>query len=147
MYATTADMIARFDRPENPELTQLIPVADTTPAEVDTRRLAVVLAEASGEMDAYLGSRNSLPLSGIGADQAANLSRICCDIARYRLWDDRASDEVRRRYDDALKFLQGVASGTILLSASGTGGTTSIAQATLDAQPRALTRDTLRGVI
>jgi phage gp36-like protein len=40
----------------------------------------------------------------------AVLTRITCDIARYRLWEDRASDEVRRRYDDAVKLLTHISS-------------------------------------
>lgn len=146
MYASTADMVARFDRPEQPELTQLIPLAGSSPASVDLTRLAEVLAEASGQMDSYLGTRNALPLS-VSAEQAADLKRVCCDIARYRLWDDAASDEVRKRYEDALAFLKAVAAGDVVLGGADTSGAAAIARATLSSQPRRMTRDSLNGVI
>jgi phage gp36-like protein len=57
--------------------------------------IEAALAEASGQMDLYIGTRNTLPLSGLTEGQTADLARIACDIARYRLYADRATEEVR----------------------------------------------------
>lgn len=117
MYATVADLIDRFDRPENPELTQLIPDGGNPPA-ADETRLEQVIGEASGQMDLYLGTRHTLPIDGLSDDQSSDLTRLCCDIVRYRLWADAASSEVRQRYEDAMGFLNRVADGRVRL---GTG--------------------------
>jgi phage gp36-like protein len=119
MYTTVADFLARHNRADNPELTQLCPDPDDA-TEPDAVRLAQALTEASGQMDLYLGTHHDLPLTGLSDAQAADLARICCDIARYRLWADQASKEVRQRYDDATAFLEQAASGRIRLGASPT---------------------------
>lgn len=64
--------------------------------------LAAVLADADAEII-------SLVAGGAIIDPAnvpTNLVRIACDIARYRLYSNGAPPEdVRKRYDDAVKFL------------------------------------------
>ncbi|MCL7931789.1 phage protein Gp36 family protein, partial [Halomonas llamarensis] len=40
------------------------------------------------------------------------------DIARYRLYDEHASDQVQKRYDDAVKFLRSVSRGDVKLGIS-----------------------------
>lgn len=109
-YASAADLIDRFGEPE------LVQLTDTTQSGVvDAGRLALELDSASGQMDMYLGARNPLPLTSITQGQASELTRLCCDIARYRLWNDRASDEVRIRYQDAIGVLEMIAKGTLPL--------------------------------
>jgi phage gp36-like protein len=39
------------------------------------------------------------------------LRQIVLDITRFRLWDNRASEEVLRRYENALRWLRDVAAG------------------------------------
>ena len=120
MYATLAQMVARFEAPDDPELTQLTGGGSGL---IDEVRVATALAEASGQMDLYIGTRNALPLSGLAAAHAEELARLACDIARYRLWSDAASEEVRRRYEDAIRILEQIAKGTLVLAFE--GGTTS----------------------
>ncbi|MCK4099992.1 phage protein Gp36 family protein, partial [Acinetobacter radioresistens] len=38
----------------------------------------------------------------------SNLNRMACDIARYRLYYQQPTEEVRNRYKDAIKFLERV---------------------------------------
>jgi len=105
-YATQADLEARFGVDE---LTQL---TDRVNAGVpDAAIVARALSDATAEIDSYLASRYALPLWPV----PTVLARIACDIARYRLWEDRASDEVRRRYEDALRLLEGIAKGILSL--------------------------------
>lgn len=120
-YATSTDLETRFGEAE------MIQLTDTTgTGVVDTARLALELESASGQMDVYLGARHALPLSDITQGQTNDLTRICCDIARYRLWNDAASDEVRLRYQDAIKTLEMIAKGTLpLLTNSQAGSPTS----------------------
>jgi phage gp36-like protein len=39
----------------------------------------------------------------------------CCDITRYRLYKDRASEEVSKRYDEAVAWLTNVSKGIVQL--------------------------------
>lgn len=57
-------------------------------------------------------------------DSAGILVGYCCDIARYQLASDYRilSDEIKLRYDDAIKFLRDVASGKINLGRDSSGG-------------------------
>ena len=76
------------------------------------------LDDASAEMDGYLGRHYQLPLPD---EQRRPLRRIAIDIAVYRLSTDGAAmtKDRRRRYEDALRFLRGVADGRIRLGADG----------------------------
>jgi phage gp36-like protein len=139
-YATLEEMLGRFDRPGNPELSQLTADADGLR---DDARIDEALAEATGQMDLYIGTRYALPLAGLAASQSEELARLCCDIARYRLWADASSEEVRRRYEEALKLLDKIAAGDILLIVPTPGA----GVASASAEPRLMTRAALRGVI
>lgn len=143
MYATLTDLLARHNRADNPELTQLAQNPDD-PDEPHLVRLEQVLTEASGQMDLYLGTRHTLPIAGLSDAQAGDLSRLCCDIARYRLWADAASKEVRQRYEDAIGFLEQAAAGRVRLG----HGEPVIgrARASASGPARALTRSTLSGI-
>lgn len=141
-YATLEEMLARFEREDLPELTQV--TAGVGGVRDDTR-ITTALAEASGEMDLYLGTVHALPLTDLTATQTTEMARLCCDIARYRLWAEAASDEVRRRYDDALKVLAAIAAGKVRLLAPATGGVRG--QAWAQASPRQMSRDQLAGVL
>lgn len=143
MYATIDDLIARFDAPDNPELTQL--TGRTGENGPDLERLDTALMEASGEMDIAIGSRHQLPLDGLGESETAHLTQRCCDIARYRLWADQASEEVRRRYDDARDFLARIGDGRLRLGRT-SGEAATLARATITSTTRAMTRTTLGGI-
>lgn len=122
-YATPAQLVERFDAEY--ELTQLTGAGSGSR---DDERILLALEEASGQMDLYLGTRNALPLSGLGASQTAELERLCCDIARFRLWKDAASEEVRRRYDDAIRVLEQIAAGKVSLAPAGASGAVGAAE-------------------
>lgn len=103
-YATKSSMLARF---VFDELVQLTDLADT--GEIDDLVLFEALQAADAEIDTYLGQRYALPLDNV----PLNLERIACDIARYRLHRDGASESVRQRYTDARAFLRDVAKGAV----------------------------------
>lgn len=100
-YATKQNLIDRFGAEE---LIQLTDRATPPAGVINDTVLNQALADADAEADGYLGARYTLPLASV----PLALKRIAADIARYRLYDNRATDEVRQRYEDAVKFLRDV---------------------------------------
>jgi phage gp36-like protein len=114
VYAAFADLVARYGEAEIAQLTD----RDTPPSGAADEAVAErALLDADAEIDAYLAGRYALPL----ASPPPVLRRVACDIARYRLWDDRASEEVRLRYEDARRLLQAIADGHVALGAAASG--------------------------
>lgn len=105
-YATLADLISRFGE------TEIIQLSDRSgTGAIDSAVVDAKLADASAEVDAYLQGRYTLPLAVV----PLSLKRIAADIARYHLYDDRATEQVTQRYKDAIKFLESVAKGVVQL--------------------------------
>ena len=125
IYATAADMIARYGQLE---LVQLTDLDNIPPSVVDTDRVTLKLADAAAFVDGYVGQVYRLPLSGCAKPATVPggepqyvappvLTRITCDLARYYLHDDLAPEnEVYRRYKAAVKELEQIAAGKALLS-------------------------------
>jgi len=113
-YATKANMIARFGEDEVIALTDRSDIGA-----VDDTVLAGALAEADAEIEPYLASRYSLPLTNV----PKVLAGFACDIARYRLCGAGVTetDEVRNRYKDAIRFLENVMNGKIALGLDAVG--------------------------
>lgn len=101
-YATQADLEARFKQQELIELTD-----EAGAGVIDAAAIAVALADADAEINGYLAGRYSLPL----AQTSDELVRLACDIVRYKLYDTRATEQVKARYDEAIRKLRDVASG------------------------------------
>lgn len=80
----------------------------TTPVEV----LDKAMDDASVEIDGYLGCRYPLPLERT----PPILNKYCVDIAIWNLYSrrhDSAPDVRKKRYENAVRFLEKVASGHI----------------------------------
>ena len=77
----------------------------------DTDAVSAAIAVAVAEADGYLAGRYSLPLPAVPPVLVGRL----CDMARYRLWRDEASDEVRTRYRDAVAWLRDLSAGRAAL--------------------------------
>ena len=73
--------------------------------------------EAASLVDGYLAARYTLPLVNV----PAMVQALTADVARYRLWDERAPEEVRRRYEDALAQLRDLSRGLITLPPDAAG--------------------------
>ncbi|WP_180113384.1 gp436 family protein [Acinetobacter sp. YH12073] len=95
MYATKSDLVARF----GDELEQLLIMLPNVTAVDDA------IQDATEEINGHIGGRYSLPLPNV----PSNLKRMACDIARYRLYFQQPTEEVRKRYEDAISFLKRVA--------------------------------------
>lgn len=77
----------------------------------------VALAAAQAEIDSYLAVRYALPLA---APVPADLVRLTCAVARYRLYGDAVTEAARTDYEDAIKDLRAMAAGSKVLL--GVGG-------------------------
>ncbi|MDC8804219.1 DUF1320 domain-containing protein [Halomonas pacifica] len=105
-YITLQDLQERFSEHE------ILQLADDGTGQVDQDEINRAIEDAGGEIDGYVaGGGYAVPLSPV-----PNIVKsYACDIARYRLYDDAASPQVRERYEDAIKFLRMVARGEVKL--------------------------------
>lgn len=114
-YAVMADMVARFGELEVIQLTDR-----NQDGYIDEDVAAVALADATAEIDAYLG-RFKRPFT----DVPPILKRLCCDIARYRLTAANGvliTEEIRNRYKiDVLDLLRAMAKGDVQLGVDDSG--------------------------
>lgn len=109
MYATQQDIVDRYGEAE------LIVAADHDgDGEADPAVVEKGLADASEEIDTYLGGRYTLPL-----DPAPPiLKRLCVDMALYHMsMPPAVTDEKRKRYEDAVKLLIKISKGEVSLGA------------------------------
>lgn len=117
MYATVADFIAAFGEEEAIALSNL---DDASVETIDSSVIIAALRAASADLDSYLKSAGyGLPLAEIPAvlvDRTVN-------IARYKLDRNRAREEVRQRYLDAIFWCKDLAKGLASLDLSAVTGT------------------------
>jgi phage gp36-like protein len=75
----------------------------------DAAAVVRALDDAASLIDGYLSQRYTLPLPAV----PAFLRTMCIDITLYRLASNPAllSEDARRRYDDALRFLRDIGAG------------------------------------
>lgn len=131
-YATQQDLVHRFGMDELVELTNRSGGGTLDEVVVDK-----ALSDADDAMNAYLASRYSLPLAVV----PGILKRFACDIARYFLYEDKPTEQVQKRYDDALAWLKDVAAGKASIGVDGSGAAPeSAGGAEVDAGERVFTR-------
>lgn len=162
-YATVADLVRRFGELE---LVQLTDLDNIPPSTINVGSVQDKIDDASATIDSYVGQVYRLPLLGCakpvtapgGAVEYAApplLTRIGCDLARYYLHDDLAPEhEVYRRFKDALRDLEKLASGDMQLTCPW-GGSPGVVigvdvqsggnEVWSDFSPRAVTDDSLKG--
>ena len=73
--------------------------------------IAQAVADAQSAIDGYLGGRYGTPLP----TPPAVVKRLACDMARYYLYDDQATETVQKRYDAAIAFFRDVSGGKVSL--------------------------------
>jgi phage gp36-like protein len=103
-YAVQQDLVDRFGQAELAELTDR-----TNGTTIDTAVLGKALQDADDEINGYLAVRYTVPL----ASPPLILKRLACDIARYFLYEDRATEIVTQRYKDAVAYLKDVGAGKV----------------------------------
>ena len=105
-YIVQGDLETRFGSTELAELTDHI-----NGAVIDAEVVGRAIADAEAEIDGYLAARYQLPLVSV----PPVLARIAADIARYRLWADQAGEVVRKRYEDSVRDLKAISSGSVVI--------------------------------
>lgn len=139
-YATTADFILAFGEAETQMLSEL---DEPNSISVDGLVIQRALEDASAEVDSYLSAARIV----FNGDPPLILRNKVCDIARYRLDRNRQREDVRKRYEDAVKFFLDVVRGNASL-----GNTPGTDQPAVQRSSRAIgytgekvfTRDSLR---
>ncbi|MBW4652621.1 MAG: DUF1320 family protein [Kaiparowitsia implicata GSE-PSE-MK54-09C] len=138
-YATVALFIQAFGEQEAIELSAL---DDATAEAVVEPVIDRALDDASSLIDSYIGSRYRLPLPST----PTVLIPKCLDIARYRLDRTRARDDVRLRYEDAIRWLEQITKGIISLSLDEVGNPTQPSGSPeFNSPPSVFDRDSLSG--
>lgn len=105
-YCTKQDFLDRFGMEELLLLTDRENVGG-----VDDTVLNRALADATAEIDGYVAVRYPLPLASV----PPRLAQVACDITRYHLYAVQATDTVKERYGNAVKYLQALANGDVKL--------------------------------
>jgi phage gp36-like protein len=107
-YITRSQYVDRFGQEELSELLASGSAVSFTAA----------AADASAIVDSYLESSPSrsstLPLSPV----PARIVEVAGEIARYKLWGAKASEQVTERYNAALAYLEKVAAGDLVVPGS-----------------------------
>lgn len=107
-YVTAADFIARFGTREHDQLVGA--------AVADGRVFDTIAADASAVVDSYLASRPgrtyALPLVSL----PPRVLEIAADLVRFELYAAKATEEVVRRRDAAIAFLEKIASGELTMA-------------------------------
>lgn len=109
MYANVEDFVVRIGERESIELTDRNGLGV-----IDDTLLKVALDDSSSQIDGYLSGRYRLPLGAV----PQNLTRICCDLARYHLTSKSSvtmTEEVENRYKFCLKELESISKGIVSL--------------------------------
>lgn len=102
MYITRDDLIDRFGQREIERLEANI----NDPQAVDT-----AITDAVDIINGYIAAYNALPLPII----PASVARVCAVLVRYYLYKDKPTEQVRKDYEDAIRWLEQVSSGKIKL--------------------------------
>lgn len=100
-------------------------IGDASPPDIDQSAAARAIADAESMVDSYIGTRNRLPLPGVTErpDPEANdavpnvLRMLVADLTVYRLAveADVMTEEKRKRYDAACKWLEQYAASKVSL--------------------------------
>lgn len=102
MYITQADLELRFGVEEVLQLTD-----PTATGVVNQAVLQQAITDAVALVDGYLRSAYTLPLASVPSE----LVRVTCDLARYYLYHDRATQRVTELRNEAVQWLRDVSSG------------------------------------
>lgn len=112
-YITRKDLIDSFGQNEIERLENNIARNQDPPLDAEQKQEITMNAidHASNEVDSYIAARYDLPLPST----PEQLKRNVGDITRYLLYKDQATEEVIRRYEMAISWLNKVSIGRVIL--------------------------------
>lgn len=140
-YATLQDLKTLCG---DEELIQLTDRADPPSGLIDAAVTAAALTAAGHVIDGYVRAQYRLPLSAA----VPMLTDLACDIARYRLYKTAATEQVQKRFDDAIKTLAAISKGLVKLPIAD-GGAEPAGRSdvmTVQSEPRIFSRTSMRGL-
>lgn len=105
-YCIKQDLL---DRDWEKELIQLTDKTTPRAGVINDVVLQQAIDDADETINGYISRYLPLPVGYVG------LVRIACDLTRYFLYDNKATEQVTKRYDAAIRYLEKVANGSIAL--------------------------------
>ncbi len=138
-YCLKADLLEKVDESILIQLTDddgLGVVAD----DVVTK----AIEDADAEIDGYCGKRYSVPFSTV----PGMIKKLSQDIALYNLFQRRsgATEEKKRDYENAIRFLRDVSKGAVSLGADDPDGVPAQSETPqISSSTRVFSRDNLKG--
>lgn len=127
-YCTEDDLVGRFGGKEIMQLSDKGDADGVRTGEIDSDRVQLAIEDASSEIDSYLAACYDVAsVHTLVEDESVTiptLVRLCCDIARYRMYDslplntEASTSEPHRRYKAAINELLSICS-IVLLDSNG----------------------------
>ncbi|MGZ8221772.1 MAG: phage protein Gp36 family protein [Methylobacter sp.] len=132
-YCTEQNLV---DRSSELELVQLTNRDDATATTINTAVLNKAIAAAAARINRYI--TQYLPLTAVPED----FEQMACDITLYFLYHPLVPEHIQTVYDDAIKYLEKVASGKIPIAPDATGSVAEPSDATVSfsSSPSAFSR-------
>jgi len=138
-YCTLEDILDSMDEDEVIGYTD-----DADTGSVNTEATDKAIAGADALIDAHIASKYGIPLSPV----PDIINSLAVDIAIYKISSRRggAPEGIRKKYEDAVKFLEKVSSGKVHIPGAASAPiTSSNGSVKLTSDPRIFTRDTMGG--
>jgi len=138
-YCTLDDIKDMMDAEEIIRFTD-----DADAGVVNTSVTDKAIAGADALIDSHIGTRYTVPVSPV-PDIIVDLAS---DIAIYKIYSRRsgAPDEIRQKYDDAVKYLEKVAAGKIIIPDATSAPTSSSNDAVIiTSSDKIFSRDKMKG--
>jgi len=135
-YAVLQDLIDRYGASELTALTDRTGTGSPDPTVTGT-----ALDDATMTIDSFLAGRYLLPLQTV----PPVVTLWCCNIARFLLWKDQASDAVTTLYKAAISSLVLVQAGKMTLEANAVETPENGETIVVEGAPRQFDRHSLRG--
>lgn len=135
-YAVLQDLIDRYGAQELTLLTDR-----TGTGQPDPNVVGIALGDATVTIDSFLAGRYQLPLLVV----PPVVTLWCCNIARFLLWKDQASDAVSNLYKAAMAALALVQAGRMTLEADAVETPTDGETILVEGPERRFDRHSLRG--
>lgn len=134
-YITEQDLIERFGEDE------ILALSDRDDSGTpDPEVITQAIEDADGEINSRVGVKYSTPIE----PAPPVLQAMACDIARYRLYGVQATDQVKERYNNAIAFLNAVASGRAVIDGVTESPPAGIGGIEAEAHDRVFSMDTLQ---
>ncbi|EGF92426.1 hypothetical protein ABI_08620 [Asticcacaulis biprosthecium C19] len=138
MYAVLSDLQTRFTTDALIQLTD-----EAGLGTIDQDKIDGALVDATNEINAYVAAKYDVASLVL---PEPNLTRYCCDLAYYYLHKDEVPEPVRKRYEDAIKWLTRLSRGEIKLTTAGIEAAAAPSTVEFVSPDRVFSRETMRGL-